>query len=118
MCLSSMPRWWMNIGTSSSPDLVSTPSVRRLTKNTQLRSDHLSGAHGFPDGSIVSSMWFYFDGVKAFGSIDGVTVHYLPMMSSDAVAKVLGGPGTIVEGFCNSEACLAAWLLTILKDAL
>ncbi|MCI4061491.1 hypothetical protein MRQ36_02420 [Micromonospora sp. R77] len=69
----------------------------------------ISGAHGLPDGSLISDAGFYADDVARFGSLPGVTVHNLPSMSPAEVQQVLQGPGTIIGGFCNSAVCLASF---------
>ncbi|MFI5951452.1 RHS repeat-associated core domain-containing protein [Micromonospora chalcea] len=69
----------------------------------------ITGAHGLPDGSLISDAGMYADDVKRFGSIPGVSVHNLPAMSSGEVKQVLEAPGTIIGGFCNSGACLASF---------
>jgi hypothetical protein len=41
----------------------------------------LSGAHGFPDGSMIPHPQFFLDDVAQYGEIPGVTVHDVPSMS-------------------------------------
>jgi hypothetical protein len=66
----------------------------------------LTGAHGLPDGSLIPDKSLYDADVARFGGLPGVTVHDMPAMSSDAVRGVLREPGTIIGGFCESDACL------------
>ena len=48
--------------------------------------------------------------VAAFGGIEGVTVHNLAELSASAISGMLKGPGTTIGAFCNSGACLAAFM--------
>jgi hypothetical protein len=66
----------------------------------------ITGAHGFPDGSILPDASMYADDVARFGELPGVTVHDFPSMTPAEVQQVLRGPGTIIGGFCDSAASL------------
>ena len=69
----------------------------------------LTGAHGLADGTHIADAGLLADDVARFGKLPGVQVHDLPSMSTEAVQKVMNGPGTIIGGFCNSGACLARY---------
>lgn len=67
----------------------------------------LTGAHGFPNGTMKPDASLFDDDVAKFGKFPGVSVHDVPAMSSDEISAVLRQPGAIIGGFCNSGACLA-----------
>jgi hypothetical protein len=66
-----------------------------------------TGAHGLPNGSLVTDATLLADDVAAFGRVPGVQIHDLPSMSPAQVREILESPGTIIGGFCDSGACLA-----------
>ena len=68
-----------------------------------------TGAHGLPNGSLVTDASLLADDVARFGDIPGVYIHDLPTMSPAQVREILDGPGTIIGGFCDSGACLAGF---------
>ena len=93
-----------SVGGISQNDFV--PFVERA----MIRRDSveiLTGAHGHPDGSIDLDVAMYAADVAKFSDWPGVTIHNLPEMSAEQINGVLNGPGTIIGGFCNSQACLA-----------
>lgn len=69
----------------------------------------LTGAHGFPDGSIVADVGLLANDVARFGSMPGVRIHDLPSMSPAQMREGLSSPGSIIGGFCDSGACLAPY---------
>jgi RHS repeat-associated protein len=66
----------------------------------------LSGAHGYPDGTMVSEASFLAEDMKAFGDIPGVTVSDVTKMTPAEISGALESPGTTIGAFCNSGACL------------
>ncbi len=83
-----------------------------IVNSALMRGDEvhiISGAHGLPDGSLISDAAMYADDVERFGSMPGVTVYNLPLMTPGSVKQVLEGSGTIIGGFCNSGVCLTSF---------
>jgi hypothetical protein len=71
--------------------------------------DILSGVHGLASGEMVADISLYEADVATFGNIPGVTVHNIAEMTAAQIKSIINGTGTIIGGFCNSGACLAAF---------
>ncbi len=69
----------------------------------------ITGTHGEADGTYLPDRSMYNDDRKRFGNLPGVKVYNFPDMTPDEVRAVIDGPGTTITGFCDSEACLAAY---------
>ena len=70
----------------------------------------LTGAHGFPDGTIEADPRLFRDDVKEFGHRPGVHIHDLPAMSPAQIGEIVNAPGIIIGGFCDSGAFLAPYI--------
>ncbi len=96
------------IFTSTGP--ISQNDFAGIVQSGVARGDDVhifTGAHGLPNGSLVTDATLLADDVRAFGRLPGVQVHDLPSMSAAQVREILESPGTIIGGFCDSGACLA-----------
>jgi RHS repeat-associated protein len=71
----------------------------------------LSGVHGAPDGSMVTSVAMIQSDAAAFGGLPGVTVYDMNELleNPSALNAIINGPTTIIGAFCNSGVCLAPY---------
>lgn len=98
------------IFTSNGP--INQNDFAGIVNNGIMRGDDvhiLTGAHGFPNGTMVADASMYADDVAKFGDMPGVSVHNVASMSPEAIRGVMQRPGTIIGGFCDSTACLGAF---------
>jgi hypothetical protein len=94
----------------TSTGMISQNDFAPIVNSGMMRGDEvhiITGAHGFPNGSILPDAAMHAQDVARFGELEGVTIHNLPSMTPAEVQQVLRGPGTIIGGFCDSAACLA-----------
>ncbi|MFY2562153.1 RHS repeat-associated core domain-containing protein [Corallococcus terminator] len=67
----------------------------------------LSGAHGSRGGLITSAPIFLRDDTFRWRDALNVKVYDVTRLTPDKITSILRGEGTIVEGLCYSDVCLA-----------
>ncbi|NVJ21002.1 VCBS repeat-containing protein [Myxococcus sp. AM011] len=80
-----------------------------LVESARQRGDvHiLSGAHGSRGGQITPAPNFLREDMLRWRAAPNVRIHDVSRLEADQIRSILRGKGTIVEGLCYSDVCLA-----------
>jgi RHS repeat-associated protein len=98
---------WTSVGQVAQNDFTAMVNSG-LMKGHEVKL--LTGAHGAVDGTWVADLGMFEFDAATLGQYEGVQVFNFAEMSPTAISEMINGPGTIVGGFCNSGACLAAYM--------